>query len=92
MDAQAGWIAPLQAISERQRKIAHRWATFGPYYAMFPVAFARQVIAENTVVGDGVLDPFSGRGTSVFCAGEMERFAFGTELNHVGWLYAKTKL
>ena len=92
MDAQAGWIAPLQAISERQRKIAHRWATFGPYYAMFPVAFARQVIAENTVVGDGVLDPFSGRGTSVFCAGEMERFAFGTELNPVGWLYAKTKL
>jgi hypothetical protein len=59
---------------------------------MFPVAFARQVIADMTVPGDGVLDPFAGRGTSVFCAGEMGRRGLGVELNPVGWLYAKTKL
>lgn len=69
-----------------------RWATFGPYYAMFPVDFARAVIAENTQAGDGVLDPFVGRGTSIFCAGEIGRRGFGAELNPVGWLYAKTKL
>lgn len=72
--------------------MARRWATLGPYYAMFPVAFARQVIAENTNIGDGVLDPFAGRGTSIFCAGEMERFGLGVDLNPVGWLYATTKL
>ena len=92
MDAQSSWLAPVQALKERRRKIAQHWASFGPYYAMFPVAFARQVIRENTVAGDGILDPFAGRGTSIFCAGEMDRRGTGIELNPVGWLYAKTKL
>ncbi len=92
MDAQRGWIPALQALAERQRKRAHQWATFGPYYAMFPVGFARGVIAETTLPGDGVLDPFAGRGTSVFCAGELDRRGLGAELNPVGWIYASTKL
>ena len=72
--------------------MVRQWASFGPYYAMFPIDFARQVIAEETDPGDGVLDPFAGRGTSIFCAGEMGRRGLGIELNPVGWLYAKTKL
>lgn len=73
-------------------RVADRWASFGPYYAMFPVSFARSVIAEHTSVGDLIVDPFSGRGTSLFCAYEAGRQAVGSELNPVGWVYSVTKL
>lgn len=59
---------------------------------MFPVSFARSVIAENTSVGDVVLDPFAGRGTSIFCAYESGREGLGCELSPLGWIYASTKL
>jgi hypothetical protein len=58
---------------------------------MFPIDFAREVISAYTQVGDLVLDPFCGRGTSVFCAGEAGRDGLGIEINPVGWLYAYVK-
>jgi hypothetical protein len=91
MDAHVTWL-PESADKRRAPRESVRWATFGPYYAMFPVPFARQVIQETTSPGDSVLDPFAGRGTSIFCAGEVGRGALGSELNPVGWLYARTKL
>lgn len=69
-----------------------RWGTLGPYYAMFPIEFARRVIREFTGPDDAVLDPFSGRGTSVFCAMEKGRYGLGVELNPLGWIYGKAKL
>jgi DNA modification methylase len=69
-----------------------RWSTFGPYYAMFPLDFARRVIARYTDSGDTVIDPFSGRGTTVFCAAEAGRTGVGAEITALGWLYAKVKL
>lgn len=71
---------------------AKRWAGVGPYYAMFPVSFADAVIAEHTDEGDTVLDPFAGRGTSIFSAASQGRRGIGVELNPVGWIYARTKL
>jgi hypothetical protein len=59
---------------------------------MFPIAFARQVVAGYTRVGDAVVDPFAGRGTTLFCANEAGRDAFGTELNPLGWIYGTVKL
>lgn len=90
MDANPQWahtvgLAPSTAESAR-------WASLGPYYAMFPVAFARSVIEEHTSPGDGVLDPFAGRGTSLFCARQLNRVAFGAELNPLAWIYGRTKL
>lgn len=75
-----------------QRKIVARWAGFGPYYAMFPLDFARSVIGTYTVEGDAVLDPFAGRGTSIFCAHETGRIGLGVEINALGWIYGCTKL
>ena len=69
-----------------------RWSSFGPYYAMFPVDFARSVVSEYTSEGDGIFDPFSGRGTSIFCAAELGRRGIGVELNPLGWLYGTVKL
>ncbi len=71
---------------------ADRWAGIGPYYAMFPVAFADSVVSKFTQPGDVVLDPFAGRGTSVFSAAVQHRIGLGIELNPVGWVYARTKL
>lgn len=71
---------------------ADRWAGIGPYYAMFPVSFADAVIHEFTAPGDVVLDPFAGRGTSIFSASVQGRVGVGIELNPVGWAYARMKL
>lgn len=70
----------------------NRWAGVGPYYAMFPASFAKDVILNNTDKGDIVLDPFAGRGTSVYSAATNERSGIGIEINPVGWLYSKAKL
>lgn len=69
-----------------------RWAGVGPYYAMFPSAFSDAVVKKYTAVGDPVLDPFAGRGTTVFSAAIQGRCGIGVELNPVGWVYAKAKL
>ena len=69
-----------------------RWAGVGPYYAMFPIDFADQVIQEYTKPGDWVIDPFAGRGTALFSAATQGRFGLGFEINPVGWVYGKAKL
>jgi hypothetical protein len=71
---------------------AARWAGVGPYYAMFPVAFAERVIIRHTAPGDVVLDPFAGRGTAVFSAAVHGRRGIGMEINPVGWVYSQAKL
>jgi len=71
---------------------AERWAGVGPYYAMFPIAFANDVILEHTRPGDTVFDPFAGRGTTVFSAAANGRYGVGVELNPVGWVYSQAKL
>ncbi|MDR2990778.1 MAG: site-specific DNA-methyltransferase [Burkholderiaceae bacterium] len=59
---------------------------------MFPIRFADAVIKEYTAAGDTVLDPFAGRGTTIFSAATLERHGFGIEISPVGWVYAKAKL
>jgi len=77
---------------ERQPSpVERRWSGFGPYYAMFPVEFAHQVISEYCPPGGKVLDPFCGRGTVPFVALATGREALGSDINPVAWVYAKTK-
>lgn len=79
--------------AERSYETAtRRWAGIGPYYAMFPIAFADEVVRQYTVPGDTVLDPFAGRGTSIFSAAAQGRRSIGIEINPVGWVYARAKL
>jgi hypothetical protein len=82
----------MEARKQKYATAADRWAGMGPYYAMFPSAFADAVVARYSASGDTILDPFSGRGTSVFSAASAGRQAVGVELNPVGWIYARTKL
>ena len=68
-----------------------RWARLGPYYAMFPVAFAREVVGAFSQPGETVLDPFCGRGTAPYVAMVSGRGAVGCDLNPVAWVYACAK-
>ena len=70
---------------------AGRWAGFGPYYAMFPINFARQVIEDLTPEGGSILDPFCGRGTAPFVAQASGRRALGIDSNPVAWVFSKVK-
>lgn len=69
-----------------------RWARFGPYYAMFPLDFAFDVVNKYSRKGDCIIDPFAGRCSSVFAGGVLGRVSLGIEINPVGWLYGKVKL
>jgi len=69
-----------------------RWASVGPYYAMFPIKFAFDVVRTHSRPGEAVLDPFAGRGSSLYAAAATGRRALGIEINPVGWLYSSVKL
>lgn len=68
-----------------------RWKGFGPYYAMFPVDFASEHIERYSNVGDTIIDPFCGRGTSNYVANLLGRDSVGCDLNPVAWVYSKAK-
>lgn len=69
-----------------------RWARFGPYYAMFPLEFAFDVVEKYSKKGDYIIDPFAGRCSSIYAGGVLGRSSLGIEINPVGWLYGKVKL
>jgi DNA modification methylase len=69
-----------------------RWAAVGPYYAMFPLDFAFEVIEKYSQPGDLVVDPFAGRASSVYAAATSGRHGLGIEINPLGWIYARVKL
>jgi DNA modification methylase len=69
-----------------------RWAALGPYYAMFPLEFAFEVVEKYSKPGQLVIDPFTGRGSSIYAAATQERYGFGIEINPLGWVYAQVKL
>lgn len=69
-----------------------RWARFGPYYAMFPVEFAFDIVSKHSKKGDYIIDPFAGRCSSIYAGGILGRRSLGIEINPVGWLYGSVKL
>ncbi len=69
-----------------------RWSRFGPYYAMFPVDFAFDVVNKYSNEGDYILDPFAGRSSSIYAGGVLGRHSLGIEINPVGWIYGSVKL
>ena len=82
----------IKDITKGFKTAESRWARFGPYYDMFPVDFAFDVINKYSNVGDYILDPFAGRSTSIYAGGVLGRHSLGVEINPVGWLYGSVKL
>ena len=85
-------MADIDLITKTRQNAESRWARFGPYYAMFPVEFAFEVIQNHSQKKDYIIDPFAGRGSSIYAGGVLGRFSLGIEINPVGWLYGKVKL
>lgn len=74
------------------RNAASRWSRLGPYYAMFPINFAVDVVKKYSLEDDWVLDPFAGRATSIYTSAALGRHGLGIEIFPVGWIYGKAKL
>ena len=68
-----------------------RWYAFGRYYAMFPPDFPYDAVKGLTNPGDVVLDPFCGRGNSLFCAMAQDRGAVGIDENPLAYLYSAAR-
>lgn len=69
-----------------------RWARFGPYYAMFPLEFAFDIVGKYSKKEDYIIDPFAGRCSSIYAGGVLGRNSLGIEINPVGWLFGSVKL
>lgn len=83
---------PVNSSKPEIPRNAARWLAFGPYYGMFPVRFALNVVQEYTRPGESLLDPFAGRGTSVAAAWALVRQGRAVEVNPVAWLYGRVKI
>lgn len=82
-----------QAIKEKSRMTTEEWNTFfaghwnipgerqDGHLAMFPEEIPRRLIRMFTFVGDTVLDPFLGSGTTSLAARNLERNSIGYEVN-----------
>ena len=63
-----------------------------PYFTMFPLEFPRGVLARHAQAGETVLDPFAGRGTTLY-AGRLEGLcAYGVDSNPVAVAISAAKL
>jgi hypothetical protein len=69
----------------------HRFHSICPYFAMFPEAFVRRNVLAWSKRGDVILDPFSGRGTTVFESLLNGRRALGCDTNPVAVCLSKAK-
>ena len=82
----------IENITKGFKTAEARWSRFGPYYAMFPVDFAFDVVNKYSKAGEYILDPFAGRCSSIYAGGVLGRYSLGIEINPVGWLYGNVKL
>lgn len=82
----------LQQYYKGRNTAESRWSRFGPYYAMFPIDFAFHVVDKYSKPGDKILDPFCGRGSSIYAGSILGRYGTGIEINPLGWLYSNVKL
>ena len=69
----------------------HRLHALCPYFAMFPPYFAREMILRHTSPGEIVLDPFSGRGTTLLESVLLGRQGLALDINPVAACVTKAK-
>src|ERR1700722_10963411 len=69
----------------------HRFHSICPYFAMFPETFVRRNVLAWSKRGDVILDPFSGRGTTIFESLINGRRALGCDTNPVAVCLSKAK-
>jgi hypothetical protein len=73
------------------KEIRHRFHSICPYFAMFPETFVRRNLLAWSKRGDIVLDPFCGRGTTIFESLLNGRQAIGCDINPVAFCLSRAK-
>src|SRR3954462_1124189 len=69
----------------------HRFHSICPYFAMFPESFVRRNVLAWSKCDDVILDPFSGRGTTIFESLLNGRKGIGCDTNPVAVCLSKAK-
>ena len=69
----------------------HRLHALCPYFAMFPPSFVARLLNTYTNPGDVVLDPFSGRGTTLLESLLSDRDAICADINPVAYCVSAAK-
>ncbi len=69
----------------------HPFHSICPYFAMFPESFVRRNVLAWSKRHDVILDPFSGRGTTVFESLLNGRRALGCDINPVAFCLSRAK-
>jgi len=67
-------------VGKRRSNYEHPLHKMAARVGAFPPALARDLIARYTQPGDTILDPFSGKGTTVLEALLQDRYAIGNDL------------
>src|SRR5947209_5717680 len=74
-----------------EKEMRHRFHALCPYFAMFPESFVERWLKILTKVGDTVLDPFCGRGTTPFQGLLMGRNVTACDINPVAYCVTRAK-
>lgn len=79
---------PWGVLSQRW---GHPWHTMCSYLGTFPASLARAMITLLSKEGDYVMDPFSGRGTTLLEARLLGRIPLASDLNPMAIALSKAK-
>ena len=77
--------------AELPQRWGHPWHSMCSYLGAFPAGLARSLLALLSDEGDVVLDPFSGRGTTLLEARLMGRIALASDLNPIALALTRAK-
>ena len=74
------------------RELLRKIDRIHPYPAKFPLELAIKYIEKYTKEKEVVYDPFMGAGTTLLACSLLNRYGFGSDINHIGVLISKFKL
>src|SRR4051812_34354595 len=78
--------------SKKQARFNTSLNAICPYFTMFPLEFPFGILKRGARPGEVVLDPFAGRGTTLYAARLLGMPAYGIDSNPVAVAISEAKL